>query len=377
MYEMTLFYCLCLCFVHLVRGMDMGPENSIASENSSSMWFEDLISHGLNDKQYQTWILSILASCVVGLSGIVPLIFVPIDAGTKINEQGGSKFLRLLLSFAVGGLLGDVFLHLLPEAWNHIESLGPEVHSSHITLGLWVLLGMFSFVILELMFAASHDNKEVRRTSISHAYTGEKQQQLNGSASCNGHSMYHETYAQQLKPKLEQNGSSKSNSNGCIIKEPIKVIQNIHIAGYLNLMANSIDNFTHGLAVAGSFLVGIKMGVLTTFAILIHEIPHEIGDFAILLKSGFNPWNAAKAQISTATIGILGAVVALSSESEDKLGTCTAWILPFTSGGFLNIALVNVLPDIMKEKDPWESMKQMACLCGGIGVMGLINLLVH
>ncbi|GBM04985.1 hypothetical protein AVEN_216943-1, partial [Araneus ventricosus] len=57
--------------------------------------------------------------------------------------------------------------------------------------------------------------------------------------------------------------------------------------------------------------------------------------------------------------------------------SCTSWILPFTSGGFLNIALVNVLPDLLKEKDPWESVKQMLCLCGGIGVMALVNVFSH
>ena len=60
------------------------------------------------------------------------------------------------------------------------------------------------------------------------------------------------------------------------------------IVGYLNLLANCIDNFIHGLAVASSFLNSFKLGMTTVFAILIHEIPHEIGDFAILLNSGFS-----------------------------------------------------------------------------------------
>lgn len=60
--------------------------------------------------------------------------------------------------------------------------------------------------------------------------------------------------------------------------------EHYHISGYLNLMANSIDNFTHGLAIGGSFCISFKIGVLSTFAILVHEIPHEVGDFAILLK---------------------------------------------------------------------------------------------
>lgn len=77
-------------------------------------------------------------------------------------------------------------------------------------------------------------------------------------------------------------------------------------------MANSFDNFTHGLAVGGSFLVSFPHGVLTTFAILLHEIPHEVGDFAILLRSGFSRWDAARAQIVTASTGIMGALTAVA-----------------------------------------------------------------
>ncbi len=60
------------------------------------------------------------------------------------------------------------------------------------------------------------------------------------------------------------------------------------VTGYLNLLANGIDNFTHGLAVAGSFLVSTRVGLLTTAAILLHEIPHEVADFAILLRAGIH-----------------------------------------------------------------------------------------
>ena len=63
--------------------------------------------------------------------------------------------------------------------------------------------------------------------------------------------------------------------------------ENKKVVGYLNLLANCIDNFIHGLAVASSFLSSLKLGVTTVFAILVHEIPHEVGDFAILLNSGF------------------------------------------------------------------------------------------
>lgn len=146
------------------------------------------------------------------------------------------------------------------------------------------------------------------------------------------------------------------------------------VAGYLNLLANSIDNFTHGLAVAGSFLVSFRHGVLATFAILLHEIPHEVGDFAILLRSGFTRWDAAKAQLLTATAGLFGALVAIGGSGvTSAMEAKTSWIMPFTAGGFLHIALVTVLPDLLEEEDRMESLKQLLALILGIGVMAVLT----
>jgi zinc transporter 13 len=169
-------------------------------------------------------------------------------------------------------------------------------------------------------------------------------------------------------------------SNGEVkVAEHSQTVSNHYIktSGWLNLMANIIDNFTHGLAVAGSFNVSLKTGLITTFAILLHEVPHEIGDFAILLRAGFDRWKAAKAQLLTATGGILGAVAALSAESTEQAGDRTAWILPFTSGGFLYIALVTVLPDLLHDhSNPWQTVKQFLLLCTGIAIMASITVFV-
>jgi zinc transporter 13 len=150
------------------------------------------------------------------------------------------------------------------------------------------------------------------------------------------------------------------------------------VVGYLNLMANTVDNFSHGLAVAGSFLVSFKHGAIATFAILLHEIPHEIGDFAILLKSGFHRYEAAKAQILTAGAGAIGALVAIggsgvTSDVEHKV----SWIIPFTAGGFLHIALVTVLPELLEEKNPRESLKQFTAIIIGIVLMAFLTVVVH
>merc|ERR1719427_722317 len=142
------------------------------------------------------------------------------------------------------------------------------------------------------------------------------------------------------------------------------------IMGYLNLLANCIDNFTHGLAVSGSFVVSIPVGLCTTLAILLHEIPHEIGDFAILLQAGFNRWEAAKGQILTASGALLGCLFGLLAESA---GDASCWVLPFTSGGFIYISCVTILPDLVQETSFVESVKQMLALFLGIAVMAMVS----
>ncbi|RUS81964.1 hypothetical protein EGW08_010279, partial [Elysia chlorotica] len=145
----------------------------------------------------------------------------------------------------------------------------------------------------------------------------------------------------------------------------------IKVSGYLNLLANVVDNFTHGLAVGASFCISVKVGLATTLAILLHEIPHEVGDFAILLRSGFDWWRAAKAQVCVC------ASVCTSVRMSVCMCVCwklTAWILPFTSGGFMYIALVTVVPDLLEEKHGWESVKQVLCICLGVLSMILVTI---
>uniref|UniRef100_A0A8D2BAR0 Zinc transporter ZIP13 n=1 Tax=Sciurus vulgaris TaxID=55149 RepID=A0A8D2BAR0_SCIVU len=199
----------------------------------------------LSTERLDTWICSLLGSLMVGLSGVFPLLVIPLEMGTMLRSEAGARRLKQLLSFALGGLLGNVFLHLLPEAWAYTCSSSPGGEGQSLQqqqqLGLWVIAGFLTFLALEKMFLDS-----------------------------------------------KKEGASQ-------------------VSGYLNLLANTIDNFTHGLAVAASFLVSKKIGLLTTMAILLHEIPHEVGDFAILLRAGFDRWSAAKLQLSTALGGLLGA----------------------------------------------------------------------
>ncbi|TFK14979.1 mitotic checkpoint serine/threonine-protein kinase BUB1 beta [Platysternon megacephalum] len=352
-------------------------------------------------ERLDAWIFSLIGSVMVGLSGVFPLLVVPLETGAALRSEVGSNRLKQLLSFAIGGLLGNVFLHLLPEAWAYTCSAtagGRQSLQQQKLLGLWVIIGFLTFLALEKMFLESEKQEWPSAGNNSKAPSG---------GIPNGNSFSLQKVAgtvQRAKTNMAQcNGSSLSS---CPPDRRIK------ISGYLNLLANTIDNFTHGLAVAASFLVSRKVGLLTTMAILLHEIPHELGDFAILLRAGFDRWSAAKMQLSTALGGILGTCFAICSQSPKGTGKAhwgcieecvclcayfplsvllypfsllmviftacagetVAWILPFTSGGFLYIALVNVVPDLLEEKNPWNSLQQILLLCTGITVMVLLSL---
>uniref|UniRef100_A0A2K6DF87 Zinc transporter ZIP13 n=1 Tax=Macaca nemestrina TaxID=9545 RepID=A0A2K6DF87_MACNE len=263
----------------------------------------------LSGERLDTWICSLLGSLMVGLSGVFPLLVIPLEMGTMLRSEAGAWRLKQLLSFALGGLLGNVFLHLLPEAWAYTCSAGPGGEGQSLQqqqqLGLWVIAGILTFLALEKMFL---DSKAERTSQVS---------------------------------------------------------------GYLNLLANTIDNFTHGLAVAASFLVSKKV-----------RGSGLVGDFAILLRAGFDRWSAAKLQLSTALGGLLGAGFAICTQSPKGVEETAAWVLPFTSGGFLYIALVNVLPDLLEEEDPWALKRLrregllLLLLCAGIVVMVLFSIFV-
>ncbi|XP_010888787.2 zinc transporter ZIP13 [Esox lucius] len=336
--------------------------HATATTTGSGTWLpnELLGFHVISDffasiEHADVWLCSLVGSVAVGLSGIFPLLIIPIEAGASLKTEAGCRKLKQLLSFAIGGLLGDVFLHLLPEAWSHSYSCRTESsHHLYRTQGTWVIVGMLSFLLLEKMFPDDNSQEDSKW----------KCQQTFHSSSClashiNGCQSY--TYGSSSKPKssLQQ------------MPEKIKM------SGYLNLLANCIDNFTHGLAVSGSFLVSRKVGFLTTFAILLHEIPHEVGDFAILLRAGFDRWSAARMQLSTALGGVLGACFALCAQSPSGTENATLWILPFSSGGFLYIALVNVLPDLLEETSVRHSLLHILLLCCGIAVMAFMSAILH
>jgi zinc and cadmium transporter len=121
----------------------------------------------------------------------------------------------------------------------------------------------------------------------------------------------------------------------------------IHSFGYLNLAGDVIHNFIDGVIIAASFLVSFKLGVITTLAIMLHEIPQELGDFGVLLLAGFKRSKALSANFLTALTAMIGALVGyfLSVHVQGIV----PYLLPLAAGGFLYIAASDLIPQMMKE----------------------------
>lgn len=116
------------------------------------------------------------------------------------------------------------------------------------------------------------------------------------------------------------------------------------MAGYLNLAADFAHNFTDGLAIGASYLAGNSIGIITTLTILFHEVPHEIGDFAILIQSGCSKSKAMTLQLITAIGALSGTVLSLAAEGNLRASVCVVHLCcPFGLFIYLNLAIHRIL----------------------------------
>lgn len=244
------------------------------------------------------------------------------------GEGANSPLLTFGQALAAGGLLGDVFLHTIPHAGG-----------SH-DVGLWVLLGFSVFLISDMILrslGAGHSHKE--KVEEDHP----------------NHQHHH-----------------KSNSATSTV--------------LLNLAADAMHNFTDGLAIGASFSVAAarhpnasfsalmkSRGGLATLSILFHEIPHELGDFAILVKNGYSKRQAILAQFGTALAAMLGTIVGLVLQ-DVVVGSES--LLFFTAGGFVYLAACTIIPEILEEESSFKfRMAQILAFALGIAFLYAVSLL--
>ncbi|ORX49817.1 Zinc/iron permease [Hesseltinella vesiculosa] len=320
---------------------------------------------------------SLLATAYISIFPNLLLYFVPpnIDTGA----------LNVLVSFAVGGLLGDVFLHLLPHTFlgehshDHDHAM-PMVHDNkkNVLLGVGLFAGFFFFFVMDKMMRVLNGG-----SGHSHDHHHHDHKKNDDAVAV--------TKEDDGRDGLRQRKKNTADDTTVKTAEPANGVK---LSAYLNLFADFTHNMTDGLAMAASFYASPAVGATTAVAVFFHEIPHEVGDYAILIQSGFSKKRAMLAQFTTAIGAFLGTIIGILIEeasiasgklhTKDEpglLGTELRWgdlVIPFTAGGFLYIATVGVIPELLEmsgklQKDRRQAFMEFYAMLIGVGLMVAIS----
>jgi zinc and cadmium transporter len=142
-------------------------------------------------------------------------------------------------------------------------------------------------------------------------------------------------------------------------------------AGPLILIGDAFHNFVDGIVIAAAFLVSIPLGVAAALAVIAHEVPQEVGDFAILLDSGYNAWKALWLNTLSAGATLPGAVLAyywLSRAME-----AMPYVLAASAASFIYIAAADLIPTLHRQASPAAGLRQFALLLAGIATIALLG----
>ena len=246
--------------------------------------------------------LSVLIVSVISLVGVFTL---------ALSDKILRALISYLVSLAAGALLGDAFVHLIPEAFEKGDST---------MMAATILAGIFLFFILEKILHWHHSHGQV-----------------------------------------EECVETLENHNHC--HKPL---------GTIVIVADSVHNFIDGVIIAASYLVSLPVGLATTIAVVIHEIPQEIGDFGLLIHSGWSKKQALLFNFLSALAAAVGvlAVFVLGVGMEKFVPVALA----FAAGGFIYIAAVDIVPELHKTTGFRKSLFQSLFMLFGFGLMFVLLL---
>ena len=254
-------------------------------------------------------LLSVLAISLASLAGALTL---------SLGRARLERVIFLLVAFAVGAMLGGALLHLIPESYEALGG-GPET-------GLLVLTGVVAFFVLEkfLHWRHQHGAPEALEGASGHVHHG--------------------------------------HAHGPDTAAPFALV---------NLVGSVAHNVIDGAIVAAAYLVSIQTGIVTTLAVMLHEIPQEIGNFGVLVYGGYPPRKALAYNFVAGLGGLLGAglVLVLGAGVEGL----EQWLLPITAGAFLYIAGSDLIPELNRRHSypATKAVGQLVMMLLGIAVMAL------
>jgi len=255
------------------------------------------------------------------LSGVLSVLAASLFLVLPVHYR--NKAIPHFVSFATGALLGAAFLALIPHALEN-----PEIVDVH-NIGLTILLGVLLFFILEKFVLWRH----------CHSHDCEAHTQIN-----------HEAHTE-------------------------KELAERHTAGTLIIIGDAIHNFVDGVLIAAAFLTDFHLGVVTSVAVATHEIPQEIGDFAILLQSGYTRLSALFYNILASLATVVGALLAYYSLAS--INHILPYVLALAAASFIYIAVADLIPGLHKRTEVSTSVQQISLIVVGVLVIYLVHSTLH
>lgn len=144
-----------------------------------------------------------------------------------------------------------------------------------------------------------------------------------------------------------------------------------HTLGTMNLVGDAIHNFLDGLLIAAAFAAGSGLGLVATLAIALHEIPQEIGDFGVLLHSGYTRRRALLYNVLVSLTAILGGL--LGYLASHTMATFATYLVPVAAGGFLYISAADLIPELSHITSTKKTLAMIITFLFGIGIMMLVK----
>lgn len=233
-------------------------------------------------------------------------------------EKQRNQVLPHGISFAIGALLTVAFWGLIPHAFK--EARPEQIQSLSGT----ILAGILLFFILEKLLIWRHCH----------------------SRSCEAHG---------------DDGHTHDHEHSS--------------AGVLIILGDSIHNFVDGVLIAAAFLTDVQLGIVTSLAVAAHEIPQEVGDFAILLQSGYSKGKALFYNILASLTTVIGGVLAYFSLED--LNDILPYFLVLASSSFIYIAVADLIPSLHKKTDIKTSLQQIGLILAGVLLIFFLHGIAH
>lgn len=147
----------------------------------------------------------------------------------------------------------------------------------------------------------------------------------------------------------------------------------VHMFTYMNLVGDGMHNFVDGLIIMAGFLTSFSLGIVTTLAVIFHEIPQEIGDFGVLVYGGFSKARALLWNFISALTAVAGAIIGFFVSVY--AANFATFLLPIAAGGFIYIASSDLIPEMHKELDVKKALPPLIFFLIGIGLMWVLSII--